>query len=544
MAAAAIRRAREQGLDRFDESQTGDNFDVIWVWETFIRTAGEDWTFYSVGDKHLLTDPAPVEEVYPEQEGERPITMGYGSFEAFCIFPQAAVESWQPLQQEANDVRNLTLDAFKQNVMPVTKVVRGRQIDLDQLKRRGQGTSIMVTGKDDVTWEKPPDVPQSAATMKQQLDIDFDDLAGQQNYGTVPTTTTLGKTLGGLKLAAGAANAVQEFDIRVWIETWAERALTQVVKLEQFYESDPIVLGLVGDRAEVARQARHQRDHRRSCWRTASPSGSASGSAPAIRSSGLQSSSRRAAWRCRWRNSIRASRPANSINAEAVFPKRSAAPATATAASGSSPRASRSRTRRAMRSPTRPRPAPNSSAPRPARRSRTPRPGSSRRWWPRPVLGWTSKPWGSTASGSRSSRTSTPSTRASRTWINSAKPSSSVTATASRSRRGNGGEGPQRRRHADRHAGHPARPDYPDGKVPPEVLGDMPGGAPDAGDEAAAPAPPPAGNGIPMPPGMPEPAAPAARAAAAQDRRCAGAEEAAQDHDCQTRARWAGQRIS
>jgi hypothetical protein len=249
--AAAIRRARDQGLDRYEQSSNSQNFDVIWVFETFIRTAGEDWTFFSIGDKTMLTDPKPVAEVYPEQNGERPITFGYGSFEAFCVFPMAAVESWQMLQQEANDVRNLTLDAFKQNVMPVTKVVRGRQIDLDQLKRRGQGTSIMVTEANDVTWERPPDVPAAAQFVKQQLDIDFDDLAGQQNYGTVQDNNALGKTLGGLKLAAGAANAVQEFDIRVWIETWAEKAIRQIVRLEQFYESDETVLALCGERAKL-----------------------------------------------------------------------------------------------------------------------------------------------------------------------------------------------------------------------------------------------------------------------------------------------------
>lgn len=248
---AAIRRAREQGQDRFDESQTGYEFDVIWVFETFIRTAGEDWTFISVDDKTMLTDPAPVREVYPEQFGERPLTLGYGAFEAFSIFPQSPAESWQMLQMEANDLRNLTLDAIKQNVMPVTKVVRGRQIDLDQLKRRGQGTAIMVTNKDDVTWEKAPDVTGSVQVMKQQLDIEFDDLAGQQNYGTVQDNNALGKTLGGLKLAAGAANAVQEFDIRIWIETWCEPTLMQLVRLIQYYESDPIILGLCGERAQL-----------------------------------------------------------------------------------------------------------------------------------------------------------------------------------------------------------------------------------------------------------------------------------------------------
>lgn len=249
---AAIRRAREQGIDRLDDvQQSTKSFDVIWVYETYIRTAGEDWTFLSVGDKWMLTDPAPVSEVYPEQFGERPIVMGYGSLESHRIFPMSNAASWQPLQMESNDLRNLTLDAVKQNVTPVSKVVRGRQVDLDQLKRRAHGSSVMVTNKDDVTWDRPPDIPASIQMMKQALDIDFDDLSGQQNYGTVENNNALGKTLGGLKLAAGAANAVQEYDIRVWIETWCEPVLAQIVRLIQYYESDPIVLGLCGEKAKL-----------------------------------------------------------------------------------------------------------------------------------------------------------------------------------------------------------------------------------------------------------------------------------------------------
>jgi hypothetical protein len=251
MNASAIRRAREQGNDRFDEKNNPRNFDIIWVWETYMRVAGEDWTFLSVGDQMMLTDPKPVEEVYPEQFGERPLAFGYGGFEAFSIFPMSAAESWQMLQQESNDIRNLSLDSLKQSIMPVTKVVRGRNVDMDQLKRRGQGTAIMVTSKDDVTWEKVPDLSQGVQALSQKIDIEFDDLAGQQNYGTVQDNNSLGKTLGGLKLAAGAANAVQEFDIRIWIETFCEPVLAQLVRLEQYYESDAVVLGLCADRAQL-----------------------------------------------------------------------------------------------------------------------------------------------------------------------------------------------------------------------------------------------------------------------------------------------------
>lgn len=248
---AAIRRAREMGIDRMDETQTGTHFQIIWVYESFIRTQDEDYNFYSIGDQYFLTDPRPTRDVYPEQFGERPLALGYGNLESHRIYPMSPAESWQPLQMETNDLRNLMLDATKQNVMPVTKVMRGRQVDLDQVRRRSSGSAILVTSKDDVTWETPPQIPQTSIAMSRELDLELDDLAGQQNYGSVETNNALGKTLGGLKLAAGAANAVQEFDIRVWIETWVAPALTQIVRLEQYYESDPVVLGIAGAKAQL-----------------------------------------------------------------------------------------------------------------------------------------------------------------------------------------------------------------------------------------------------------------------------------------------------
>jgi hypothetical protein len=248
---AAIRRARELGIDRLDETQTGTHFQVIWVYEVFLRVDGEDWQFWSVGDQEYLTDPKPVREVYPEQFGARPYALGYGSLEAHRIYPMAPVEAWQPLQLEINDLRNLRLDATKQNVMPISKVRRGRQIDLDQVKRRSSGSSILVSDPTDVTWEQPPAIPPTVVEMSRELDLELDDVAGQQNYGSVQTNNALGKTLGGLKLAAGAANSVAEFDIRLWIETWAQVALSQVVRLEQYYEADPVVLGLAGQKAQL-----------------------------------------------------------------------------------------------------------------------------------------------------------------------------------------------------------------------------------------------------------------------------------------------------
>jgi hypothetical protein len=249
--AAAIRRAREFGLDRFDETQNSAEFDIIWVYEAFIRIDGEDKCFFALGDKAFLTEPKPTREVYPEQAGDRPVVIGYGALEAHRIYPMAPVESWQQTQQEINDVANLYLDTMKQNVAPVTKVVRGRSVDLEALHRRGPNSHILVTRLDDIDFARPVDIPQSVIVGMEKLDVDMDDLAGQFNAGSVQTNRTLNDTVGGLKLIAGASNAVQEFDIRLWIETWAEPALAQVVRLEQYYESDEIILGIAGSRAQL-----------------------------------------------------------------------------------------------------------------------------------------------------------------------------------------------------------------------------------------------------------------------------------------------------
>lgn len=245
----AVRRARESGIDRMDETNTGYEFAIIWVYEVFMRVDGDDWTFFSAGDQEYLTEPRPVREVYPEQFGERPLVFGYGGIEAHRIFPMAAAESWQQLQLELNDIRNLALDMTKQNVMPITKVVRGRQIDMDQVKRRSSGSAIVVTSKDDVTWEQPPQLSQAVPLMTRDLELEFDDLAGQFNNGTTANNNALSRTLGGLKLVAGSANAVQEYDIRVWNHTWAEPSITQIARLIQYYESDEVIIGIAADRA-------------------------------------------------------------------------------------------------------------------------------------------------------------------------------------------------------------------------------------------------------------------------------------------------------
>lgn len=252
MQASGTRAVRERGMDRMDRTATGSGkFEIIWIYEVFMRLGGQDITFWSAGSKAYLTDPKPVRETYPEQDGDRPYVLGVGNLESHRIFPMGAVESWSPMQMEINDLANLRLDQVKQSVSPIAFVKRGRQVDLGALQRRGPNTTILRTDAEDIEFDRPPEVPSSAYAEMERLNVDFDDLAGQFNSGSVQTNRSLNETVGGLNLISASANSVQEFDLRVWVETWVEPVMGQLVRLEQYYENDQAILGLCGERAEL-----------------------------------------------------------------------------------------------------------------------------------------------------------------------------------------------------------------------------------------------------------------------------------------------------
>lgn len=246
----AIRNARSGGADQQTNKASG-SYRLLWVYENFLQIDGEDYTFWTVGNQRLLSLPKCTWDAYPCFFGERPYVVGLGALETHRPIPMAPAESWQQLQQEANDITNLRLDQMKQVVTPVTKVKRGRQIDLEQVLRRGQDTVLMLTDMEDVEFDRPPDVPPSAMAESNILNNDFDELAGTFSQGSVQSNRSLNETVGGMKLLTSAANSVTEFDLRVWVETWVEPVLNQLIKLEEWYESDEKVLALAGQKAEL-----------------------------------------------------------------------------------------------------------------------------------------------------------------------------------------------------------------------------------------------------------------------------------------------------
>jgi hypothetical protein len=248
--AQSVQTARAGG-QQTDANRIGD-YRIMWVYEAFLNIDGEDYQFWTLGKNKLLSVPRPTYVAYPEQDGERPYVVGFGALETHQPLPMSPVESWQPLQQEANDVANLRLDQMKQVVNPSKKVKRGRQVDLNAVNAMGQDTVLMLQDPEkDVMWDRPPDVPASAFAEANYIASDFDELAGNFATSSVMQNRSLNETVGGMKLMAGAAGSVTEFDLRLWIETWAEPAVTQILRCIEFYEDNVKILAMAGQKAEL-----------------------------------------------------------------------------------------------------------------------------------------------------------------------------------------------------------------------------------------------------------------------------------------------------
>lgn len=250
--AASVRRARESnGADRFSDYAVDAAYRQVWLHENYFRIEGRDYVFWTLGHNRLISEVIPVEEAYPEQGGGRPIVIGVSALEPFKIDPMSPVESWQEMQREMNDLVNLRLDTLKQTIAPLAKVKRGRSVDIRAIQNRTPDSVVYMQDMSDVEFDRPGSVAGEAYIEMEKLNADFDDQAGNFSTGSVQTNRQLGETVGGMQMMASNANAMGEFDLRVWVETWVEPVLRQIVKLEQFYESDINVLTISAKRAKL-----------------------------------------------------------------------------------------------------------------------------------------------------------------------------------------------------------------------------------------------------------------------------------------------------
>ena len=91
----------------------------------------------------------------------------------------------------------------------------------------------------------------SAYAEQDRLNLDFDDVAGAFSGSSVQSNRNLNETVGGMNILTASANKVENYQLRTWIETWAEPVLRQVTLLEHEYETDDVILSLAGRKTEL-----------------------------------------------------------------------------------------------------------------------------------------------------------------------------------------------------------------------------------------------------------------------------------------------------
>ena len=248
----STRKSRLGGKqDPQDETSPIKAFDIVWVMRWFMRDSqGEDYTFYTLGTEQLLTAAKPIDEVY--FHGKRPYVMGCAIIETHKALKTSLAAMVRPLQQETNDVANQRLDNVKFVLNKRWLVARGRQVDVPSLVRNVPGgVTLMNDPKNDVQESNWPDVTSSSYVEQDRLNADFDEIAGNFSPNTKFANKGMNDTLGGSRMAAQGAGVMTDYLLRTVIETWWEPVLRQLVQLEQYYETDSIVLGVCAKKAQL-----------------------------------------------------------------------------------------------------------------------------------------------------------------------------------------------------------------------------------------------------------------------------------------------------
>jgi hypothetical protein len=245
----SVRTARaEKGQQPTTAQHEHGAFDIVWIHRNIIRRDGIDWFFYTVGTEALLSDPAPLRDVYAHLEpGERPYVIGTAMVESHQAMPPGLTSLMHSLQQEANDISNQRRDNVALVLNKRYFARKGAQIDWAALKRNVPGGIVQMTDiASDLRSEESRDVTGSAYQEQDRVNVDFDELGGTFSPGTIASNRALNETVGGMSLLQSDSNVMGEYMLRIFNETWVEPVLRQMVKLLQRYDDDPKLLAILG----------------------------------------------------------------------------------------------------------------------------------------------------------------------------------------------------------------------------------------------------------------------------------------------------------
>jgi hypothetical protein len=228
-----------------------DDYTIVWVQRHIHRDGFKgDVEFYMLGDIAMLTEARPLKDTILMDE--RPYVMGCAILETHKIMPAGVPFLGRGLQDEANDIVNQRIDNVKFVLNKKWFVRRGAEVDVGGLVRNVPGNIVMLNDPDkdvrEITW---PDVTSSAFEEQNRINLDMDELLGNFNPAGLMTMGAQHAPARNMAMLNQANGTLVEYMIRTYVETFIQPVLRKLVKLEQQYETDEVILTLCAKKAQL-----------------------------------------------------------------------------------------------------------------------------------------------------------------------------------------------------------------------------------------------------------------------------------------------------
>ena len=226
-----------------------DDYTIVWVQRHIHKKHGKDWEFYTLADTQLLSDAVPLEEV--ELHGIRPYVMGVAILETHKTYPTSVPQLNRGLQDEINEVTNQRIDNVKFVLNKKWFVRRGRNADLSGLVRNVPGGVVMLDDPEkdvrEINW---PDVTASAFQEQNSLTMESNELLGNFDPASIMQANQR-QPAHNMAMLGNSQGTLAEYLLRTFVETFVQPVLRHLVKLEQAYETDQVILKIASKRAKT-----------------------------------------------------------------------------------------------------------------------------------------------------------------------------------------------------------------------------------------------------------------------------------------------------
>lgn len=243
------RQTRLQGQqDPTKQRRHVSEYDVIWIHRHIHRKGNEDFEFYTLNSRHMLTDPEPLKDVV--FHGHRPYVLGNCIIETHKPMPASLPTITKGLQDEANETSNQRQDNVKLVLNKRYKVKRGKNVDVPGLLRNVAGGVTLLDNMEDLEPMEFQDVTQSSYQEQDRINADFNELAGNFDASAIQLQKP-GQTATGMTLAQAPTNLLVEYMLKTYVETFVQPVLRHIVMLEQHYETDETILSLAGKKSQA-----------------------------------------------------------------------------------------------------------------------------------------------------------------------------------------------------------------------------------------------------------------------------------------------------